>query len=492
MIRPTNVLCALVIVALAACTRAPSDDALKAGLQAIIDDNVVPGLVEVASARRTDNIPYGVPGAHASVRYEATLTLTRDHRFGAWDQINVGSLIQMLNAAPEEISGIKPEGNVAGDTITVRGRLIYPITGDALTLDLSPTAPAPMREPGSVLAADLRKAVRNSWDALKAEVAASKAGLALKGWRRDRRVAAIQAPRREGGFVVAADRQDPTYWQFSQAIGNAAHAQNIAFAAFAANGPQDALDVLRSGHVTAAILRSTEAALALAAAQPYHSGEPYRLAALAALYPEPVHIVVSEASPFGSPADLYGRHVGVAGKSPADAADAEAILRAHAVPLSSLAAPLRIVPADEALDQLRAGAFDALVITGVLPIAKLRSFGNDHPTRLLPFDSDAIAFLTSGIASHIAITIPARTYPGQLRPLAAVAAVAMLVSLDTVPAAEVSGLLDMVLAPRDYLALGSAAGAMISRTEARRSLSMPWHAGAADFFDRGVRPAAKE
>ena len=171
-----------------------------------------------------------------------------------------------------------------------------------------------------------------------------------------------------------------------------------------------------------------------------------------------------------------------------DAVEAEAMLWGHGVPLADLAAPLVLVPISEAFDQLEAGAFDALVLTAPLPSAPLRAFAARRPVRLLPFDSDAIALLTGGQANYVALTIPGRTYPGQIRPLAAVAAVTMLVSLDTVPTKEATGLLDLLLTRADYVSEGSLVGAMVAPADAHRAMTLPWHPGATAFFEPPPTP----
>jgi TRAP transporter TAXI family solute receptor len=475
------------LIALSACTRAPMEEALKADLQALIDGSFAPGLFEVAFVRRTNDFPYVLPHDQVRVGYDAGLTLKRDHRFGAWDQLNAGALSLLLDAAPEAIAGIKTAGNVSGDTIIVRGALSYRSVEGVLKVDSTPPAPAPAHERGFVLVSDLEAAAKGLWNGLKDEIRASKAGLAIDEWSRARRAFAGRAARMEGGFSVATDAEGSVYWRLGQAAERAARQQDIAFANVTVDGSREALDFLRGGQVSAAVVRNTEANLAVAASAPFAADGPYRLTALAALYPEPVHVVVKEDSPLGSPADLFGKHVGVAGTARVEAVEAEAILRAHAVPLGALAAPLMAVPADEALDQLEAGAFDALVMTSALPNARLRAFAGRRPVRLLPFDSDAIAFLTSGVANYVAITIPARTYPGQTRPLAAVAAVAMLVSLDTVPAQEASALIDFMLKRVDYLSQGSLTGVMVTRGEAARPMTLAWHPGAAAYFNLGPK-----
>ncbi len=481
----------VLVVALAACTRAPEADRLKSDMQVLIDENFAPGLLEVVSARQTRVIPYVVAGEKVRVGYDAALRLKRDHRFGAWDQINIATLALLLDAPPTEIRGIKPSGNAAGDMISIRGGLTYLTAGDAWRLDVTPPAAAPQEPNGFVLVSDFRAAVKRRVDAFNAMWRASRTAISYDEWKRARRAVAGRTARHDGGFSVATDIEGSVYWHLGDAAARTADNANIPFANVAAEGPQEALDFLRDGRVSAVIMRNTEASLAANGLAPYDASGPYKLEALAALYPEPVHVIVKDGSPLGSPAELFGKHVGVAGTERVDAVEAEAVLRGHGVPLSALAAPLVAVPTDEALDQLEAGAFDALVVTAPLPSAPLRRFAARRPIRLLPFDSDAIAFLTSGVANYVAITIPARTYPGQTRPLAAVAAVAMLVSVDTVPAKETTGLLDLMLGRVDYLPLGSLTGAMVGRADARRPMTLPWHAGAIAFFEVTKEPAAK-
>ena len=476
------------IAALSACTRAPADDALTADLQSLIETNFAPGLIEVRSARRANDFPFVLPGADVKVRYAAQLRLKRDHRFGAWNQINIGTLALLLDAKPEEIVGVKAAGNVTGDVIAVRGRLSYLVQSGALLRDTTPPAPAEARPQGLVLVSEFRTAAKQEWMSLKRGIMTSRAMLALEEWRRSRGALAGRTARDDGGFAIATEGEGSADWTLGRAAARTAQRAQVPFAHIAARSPEEALDLLRNGQVSAAVFRNTRAGLANAGLAPFASSGPYRLTALAALYPLPVHVIVKDDSPLGSPADLFGKHVGVAGTAPMDAVEAEAMLWGHGVPLAALAAPLMMVPTSEAFDQLEAGAFDALVLTAPLPSAPLRAFAARRPVRLLPFDSDAIALLTGGQANYVATTIPGRTYPGQSRPLAAVAAVTMLVSLDTVPTKEATGLMELLLTRVDYVKEGSLAGAMVSPVDAHRAMTLPWHPGATAFFEPSATP----
>lgn len=474
--------------ALTACTRAPDADALKADVGAVVEANFAPGLLEVVSARPTEALPYMLARSRPRVSYDAELKLARAHRFGAWDELNVGVLALLLDAPAERISGIKRAGNAAGDIIRVRGRLSYRKDEQgALKPDTGPAISAGPGKPGLVLLADIENAAKETWDGLRQAARGSRAAVMVEEWRRAQRAVAARTARMQGGFAVASGLEGTPSWQLGDAAARAADEQGIPFANIATGSAQEAFDLLRDGRVTAAIARNTETALAAAADAPYASSGPYRLSALAALYPEPVHVIVKDASALGSPADLYGKHVGVAGGSRAAAAEAEAVLRGHGVAISSLAAPLIPVAMSDALAQLEAGAFDALIMTSPLPNPEVHQLAARHPIRLLPFDSDAIALLTTGVAAYVAVTIPARTYPSQTRPIAAVAAVTMLVSLDAVPEKEAAALLGFVLNEVDYLRLGSLAGTMIGRQEAARPLALPWHSGAVAFFEAGAK-----
>ncbi|MGE3334969.1 MAG: TAXI family TRAP transporter solute-binding subunit [Rhodospirillaceae bacterium] len=474
-------------VALAACTRAPADETLRSDLQVLIEANFAPGLLEVVSAQHTRVLPYFGPGEKVRVGYDAALRVKRDHRFGAWDQINIATLALLMDAAPDQIRGVKPNGNAAGDMISVRGGLAYLKNGDTLKLDTTPPEAAPKEAPGFVLVSDIRNGIKRRIANLEKTWRASRTAISYDEWKLARRAVAGRAARHDGGVSIATDVEGSVYWHLGDAVQRTADSNNMVFANVATKGPQEALDFLRDGRVTAIVMRNTEAALAANGVAPYADTGPYKLEALAALYPEPVHVIVKEGSTIGSPAELFGKHVGVAGTARVDAVEAEAVLRGHGVPLSALAAPLAAVPTATALDQLEAGAFDALIVTAPLPSAPLRDFAARRPIRLLPFDSDAIAFLTTGMASYVAITIPARTYPGQTRPLAAVAAVTMLVSVNTVPAKEAASLLDLMLTQVDYLPLGSLTGAMVGREDAHRAMTLPWHAGAIAYFDLAAK-----
>jgi TRAP transporter TAXI family solute receptor len=469
------------LAALTACTRAPSEDTLKTDLQTALDTSFAPGLLEVTAARRANDFPYVLSGNLVHVAYDANLRLKRDHRFGAWDQANIGTLLLLLDAAPSSIAGVKPGGNAAGDILHVRGRTAYVATNGALK-PAPEVVSEPARERGFVLVADLENLVSETWHGLAGAAKTSRVALFLDEWSRARRAVQSRAARDDGGFSIATGAKNAVDWRLGRAVERAAAAQGVAFANISTDGAQETLDFLRAGRVSAVVIRNTQANLAASGTPPFETAGPYHLTALAALYPEPVHVIVKADSPLGSPAELFGKHVGVAGTDRAAAAEAEAILRGHGVPIGALAAPLMAVPLAEALDHLDTGAFDALVMTAPLPNADLRRFAAAHPIRLLPFDSDAIAFLTSGAASYVAITVPARTYPGQTRPLAAVAAVTMLVSVDSVPATEAAGLLALMMDRVDYLQGGSVNGAMISRADAQTPMTLQWHSGAKEFF----------
>lgn len=470
-----------VVTLLTGCTRAPDETVLQQDLQNMVESGFAPGLLEVVSVQRASGWPFlSIEDGRAEIHYETTLRLKRDHRFDAWNQISAGVLLLLLDAAPEKLDGIKHAGNVAGDLLHASGRLHYRETDSGLAIT-RPEEIRPLTSDG--ILSNVSRTVTTQWQRIRDAVSASNAGITLEEWRRTTRVIAARTSRRDGGYAIATDRESSPYWRVGRAVARAARDSDVPFTNLAVDGPAEALEDLRDGRVSAAIVRSTDAILARAAQAPYEATGPYRIVALASLYPEPIHVVVKADSPFGSPADLYGHHVAVADAAQAGYVDAETILRAHGVTLEALTAPLARIPAEDTLNRLTDGTFDAVVLTAPLPSAALYTDAGQIPLRLLPFDSDAIALLTSGAASYVAITLPARTYPGQTRPLAGVAAIAMLVSNENVPPEEGAGLLSLMLNHADYLAGGSRAGIMISRSEARQSLTLPWHKGTALYFE---------
>src|SRR5690606_23001809 len=93
--------------------------------------------------------------------------------------------------------------------------------------------------------------------------------------------------------------------------------------------------------------------------------------------------------------------------------------------------------------------------------------------------------LTEHDPALVPLALPAGTYPGQDVTVPTVGVVALLVGNASLSDAQVHSLLQGVYTGIDFVAAGSAAGAMVSTRQARTGVTIPMHPGAAAYFDEG-------
>lgn len=475
----------MALLSLTACDRTPTDEVLTTDLSAHVERGYAPGLIEVTHAARLDHkiIP-DFNRDQRRVAYAARLRLKRDYDFGNWDQANAASLALLLGARPQDLAGLKADGNKAGDTIQATGTLIYDHADGRWRL----AAGADVQLESPIILPD-RLALLKNWrdltvmtfHALWEPAAVARSEIVAAEKRVTARLARVN-----GGIAVASAPIGSNMWQVTQAITGIERATSPAARPLVNVATMDArenLRLLRDGVVSAALIRSTEVLLAAQGQGPFETDGTFpSLRAVASLFPEEIHVVVDRASPIASVADLYGKRIAVAATGPAAMLEAVEILRAHRVVLTNLAAPLVELPVDAALAALHRGEQDAVILTSAAPSAALRGNGSAASVRLLPLDGDAVALLTTGTSNYVAATIPAQTYPGQERSVTTVGLAVMLVSSTAVPADDVQELLGLTFAPRDFMQSGSPFSALAKISTARRGVNLTLHDGAEAFY----------
>ena len=473
------------ILVLSACGRAPDDAALKTDLAAYVDGIYAPGLIDVVQAKRLDHrlFQWRLPDFardRREVAFAADLKLTRDYDFGAWEQPNAAALMLLLGAKPEGLAGLKSGGNKAGDVIHAAGTVIY--TPSDRGWRLAAAAPSARTETHM----QSRQAALLAWRKVTAATLRSffvtppdeEISDVLK-------LGAARLGRRDGHLVVASGPRGQDYWSVTDAITHdgAAEQPSAALLNIDVRDSREALTLLRDGVATAALMRGDEAALAAQGQGIFtRDGTFPDLRALAALFPEPIHVIVKASSQIASVAELDGRRVAVVASGVAARSEAEDILRAHRVTSAIAAGALAEVPLATALDALARGERDAVILTAAAPAAALRDFASATPLRFLALDADAVALLTTGNSNYIAVTVPSAAYPGQERPLATVAVAALLVSTASVSSADAEAVLRRTFAGTDYMRLGSPLGALLKPATARRGITLALHPAAEAFF----------
>ncbi|PWS36095.1 hypothetical protein DFH01_12880 [Falsiroseomonas bella] len=465
----------------------PETDALRAMVEARIAEAAGPGLLEVTVFRRMGQAPDPASGARIAY-FAARLRLTRDHGFGAWDGRNLQALAAALGAGPRAISGANRDGNRAGDVLRVNGALRLREEGGRWV----PLAAAPEETPVTAFQGQGARAER----LLSAIETALTAGQQAAGgpiapvieqelaqaWRN---IEARQARLRQG-LPLAGGASGSEYARLADAIARLPPGVGLGqVVALPSAGSVENLRLLAEGTAVVAIAQADVALQALRGGAPqWEIPALPGLRALAALYPEAVHVVVPAISPLRDMASLRGRPVGVGAVGSGARVTAEAVLLAHG--LDPAGTPRVVLMPEEVAEAMAGGRIAAAITASLAPAQAVLRLSEKVPLRFLPLEEDAVARLTGPEAPLLRLAIAAGTYPGQGEPIRTVATPAALVAADAPTPAEVGALLAKLFEGQGVAGTGGPAALMIRRETARGPLPLPFHAEARRFFGIGA------
>jgi TRAP transporter TAXI family solute receptor len=480
---------AILLVLLAtACSRGPDEAALKAQVQQQMEKSFKPGLLELSSLKRQGSSPLGEN--RVLVYYNATLKLREGYDFKDWEALSPATLAQVLGAKERGVYGVKAKENQPGDLLRVYGSGVYE-RGDkgwtavaAATRDVSP---AP-EDPGNAATPPSSK---RYLDQLAAQVDVGPPGIdaysdKIISEELEHAMRAIARRRAQQQEIVSfvTGPAGGEYTRVVEAILGTARkgGRKVRVLGVETEGSVENALLIGRGQADFGLVQSDVAWLASQGAGPFAIDGPLkRLVAMGSLYPEPVHIVVAAKSPIRSVDDLRGKRVDLGTPQSGTRINALSVLAAHRVAGRELAEARGDGPR-AAMRALRAGAIDAFFTTVGAPARELQALATEFPIRLIPLEREAIQRLLAEQPGLVAITIPARTYPGQDEPRATIAATALLVGTADRRDDEVKVLLQLAFEGTDYLAYGSAQGVKISKRTGRRGVAIPLHPAAAAYF----------
>jgi TRAP transporter TAXI family solute receptor len=476
------------IVAITGCARGADEARLQADLQQRLDRDVKAGLFEVVGLRREGSSPLPAADSGAKrvlVYYNATLRLTNDYTFGAWDQLGPGTITYALGATDKGIFGVQAQ-NRAGDLVRAYGSAVYEESGDgwmpvstmvsqqAGTPNIDGTEP-PSRSKQLIdrLAALVElppPGVPPQQDAIIAEE------LARASENIERRV-----KRREHTFTLASGPEGGDYARFATELVAAVNeaSPGVRLRQRHSEGSVENAWLLARGEADYALVQGDVAAAALAGEGVFARGASLdRLRAVGGLFPEAVHAVVRADAPFHHIAQLRGRAVAVGAKSSGTRFDALAVLAAHDLAPADLREASDDAPA-AAIARLRERQVDAVFLTGAAPMRLLQQAAAATPLRLLPIDGKAVERIIRERAGLTPLTLPPNTYPGQRTPVPTVASAALLLTTLDAPEAEVGRVAELVFTRMPRQAAGRSDVVRVSTHNELRGVTIPLHPGAA-------------
>lgn len=205
------------------------------------------------------------------------------------------------------------------------------------------------------------------------------------------------------------------------------------------------------------------------------------LRAIAALFPEHIHLVVLADSDINSVADLAGKRVSLDEPGSGTYVDANLILEAYG--LSSDTVTAEALKPDAASDALRNGQIDAFFFVGGYPTGAIVELASAVDIKLVPIDGDGAAGLTEEFGFFSVSDIPDGAYEGVAATTTVAVGAQWITSAD-----EDEELIYNITAAlwndntRTLLDVGHAKGSSINKETALDGIGIPLHPGAERFY----------
>ena len=202
--------------------------------------------------------------------------------------------------------------------------------------------------------------------------------------------------------------------------------------------------------------------------------------AVAALYPEPVQIVVKADSGITSVSDLAGKTVSVGEEDSGTQENAAQILQAYG--LASNMLRVQNMTYAEAAKALSEGSIDAMFCTAGAPAQVITDLAGNTPVNLLSIEGQQSALLTGAYGFYTKIVIPAGTYNGQDSDVTTLAVQSVLLASDTVSEETVYTITGALFKEKEALNAAVPVEFDLQEQSAVESITIPFHAGAAKYY----------
>lgn len=477
----------VLVLMLTACQRGPDtaqiERELRDRLAETFSDNAVTlKRIQRLGSANDANAPAGE--TRRIVYFNAELLVERDQDFGSWDAPGVASMVSLLGTGPRGLAGIQSGGNARGDILSARGSMIYRdgVGGWEPVVPQGYSAP---RLPTTGEGADMAQADQLA-TAISTALNISPGGTSVAARRIINEEVArslgnirSRISRLESGIPLAGGPEKGQYARFAHAWSASLADAGIRLQPLITTGGVENLFLLRDDLTVLALSQSDVVFEAFSGTGVFHPDGPNdRLRALASLFPEPLHVVVSDAGELRRFVDLKGRRVSIGQAGSASRQTSLAVLAAHGVGVNDIVDPGELSLA-EGLQALRDGRIDALLQVIGEPADQLRAAAEAVGLRLLPLEDDAIKRLIATRPGTFAHLLPAGTYPRQKDAVATIAASAMLLASTSLTEGEAAFIIRQLFDPTNpWLKSGSIQGTQLSIRNAARGVMIPMHSGA--------------
>lgn len=290
----------------------------------------------------------------------------------------------------------------------------------------------------------------------------------------------------EIGGIVAAAISSPVEGS-ACGPGGGCGVPGLVAVAQATQGSMENLRLINSKQLESGFVQADLAAMAYSGTGAFADDSPMlRLRAIASLFPETLHVVVRADSPIHSVEELAGKVVAVGEPGSGAAVNAKVLLAAAGFGDNDVTRK-NVRPA-LAVDELKAGTVDALILTGSYPVPVIEELAAATPIRLVPITGGIAAKLKSEFSFYGPSTIPAGTYRKISEDTASVGFYALWVVDGDADAGLVYDVTRAVWSDgaAKLFAGIDPIGKQIRAADALKGVSLPLHPGAARFYrERG-------
>jgi len=204
-----------------------------------------------------------------------------------------------------------------------------------------------------------------------------------------------------------------------------------------------------------------------------------KLRGIAGIYPNYIQIVASADSGIKTLADLKGKRVSVGAPKSGTELNARAVLKAAGLSYKDLA-KVEYLPFGESVELMKNRQLDVTLQSAGLGVSALRDLAASMKIVVVEIPASVVAKI--GDPAYQPAVIPANTYEGQAKDVAAIAIQNFLVTHEGVPAETVYKMTKSMWENLDALVAAHAAGKAIKKENALKGMPVPLHAGAEKYY----------
>lgn len=286
--------------------------------------------------------------------------------------------------------------------------------------------------------------------------------------------------------------QSGTYYGFGQVLAN--HATNNAdvdIVALTSDGSKANVESLADGLAELAFCQSDVMAYAYDGTNLFEGQPIDNFSTVAALYDEQVQIVTCNPD-IKTVADLAGKRVSIGAPNSGVYFNAIDILGAYGITEQDIT-PTYQSFADSA-DALKNDQIDAAFIVAGAPTTAITDLSTSQQAYLVSLDQEHVDALIAESPYYVEAIIPAGTYAGIDTDTVTVAVSAVILAANDVPEQDVYNFVADIFASADdeTAAAAHAKYSELSKEKAGSVTTVPYHPGAAKYFDEQEDGAATE